>query len=116
MTHSFAAAAVAACAAVTLGTPALASSASPWPEIVEVSQTVSLSDLDLHSREGAKEAAFRIETAANVVCGGDDPVMHWSDDLMPCRKAAIDRAVANLNEPLVLAALGRHGEIGLASR
>jgi UrcA family protein len=81
-----------------------------------LSRTVHLGDLDLGSAAGARVAATRIRLAADYVCGGDLLLGRMSDDFIPCRHAAIDRALASLHAPLVSAALGRATPTSMAER
>ena len=69
--------------------------------------TVKVTDSDLHSAVGAKALALRVRVAAAEVCGGDDNVIRFSDGFIKCQAASIDRAIAELNSPLVADALGR---------
>jgi UrcA family protein len=93
-----------AAAAVTVGSAKAAPQSAPPVQIV--SDTVTYSDLDLNTAAGAQRMAFRLRVAANRVCGGDDPLVHSGNQLVPCRKAAIARAIAGLDAPLVKEALG----------
>ncbi len=102
-------------AAAALAAPAVADP-SGVGAIERTSRTVHLADVDLHTIDGAKEAASRIKHAADYVCGGDWLEMHMSSDFSSCRRDAIDRALASLDAPLVSAALGRRTLTDVASR
>jgi UrcA family protein len=100
-------------AAAALAAPALADP-NGFGDTQRVSRTVHLADVDLHTTDGAKVAAWRIRNAAADVCGGD-----WRStafDFNACRNQAIDRALASLDAPLVSAALGRSTQTDLAAR
>jgi UrcA family protein len=99
-----------------LGSAALADRSGPFDHVYQVRRTVQLRDLDLQSQAGAKTAAWRIQVAADYVCGGDDRVMRQATDFIPCREDAINRALDTLNQPLVSAAFNRKPPIGIASR
>jgi UrcA family protein len=62
---------------------------------------------ELHSAQGAKALARRIREAAVQSCSAEAP---YADALVvesECREAAINRAIRDLNSPLVADALGR---------
>jgi UrcA family protein len=62
---------------------------------------------DLHSTQGAKALARRIREAAVQSCSAEAP---FADALVvesQCREATINRAIRDLNAPLVADALGR---------
>jgi UrcA family protein len=73
-------------------------------QVQVVSEVVRYADLDPNTEAGARRLALRIRLAADRVCS--QIYMQGSDDLAPCHKAAIDGAVAELDAPLVKAALG----------
>jgi|HubBroStandDraft_1064217.scaffolds.fasta_scaffold871133_1 UrcA family protein len=62
---------------------------------------------DLHSVQGAKAMARRIREAADEACGSVALFAANPGVEHECREAAIDRAVKDLNAPLVADALGR---------
>lgn len=105
MSHRFIPALIAV-VATAIATPALAQQPNPIRPAV-VSTTIHFTDAELHTVKGAKTAALRIRNAAAFVCGGDDIIYWRADNFIPCREDTIDRAVADLNAPLVSAALGR---------
>ena len=101
--------------ATALAAVAPATAAPPSdPRIQVVSETVRYTDLDLNTTAGARRLAFRIQMAANRVCG--QIYLRGSDDLPPCHRAAIVRAVAGLDAPLVKDALGLSAPTDLARR
>jgi UrcA family protein len=73
------------------------------------SVVVRTDDVDLHTVAGARLMALRIRNAAAAVCGGQiEPVaLRFSDGFVRCREAAVDRAVRDLNAPMVAEAVGR---------
>lgn len=75
--------------------------------------TVSTKGLDLASPAGARAFYDRLSQAANAACGGA-PTYALSSEQLPfeaCRKAALDRAVAQARAPLVAAIhAGRAGQ------
>jgi UrcA family protein len=101
------------CAAAAFASTA---AAQPQPTPGRVEQVVQLGDIDLHTQAGAKVAARRIHIAADYVCGGDNLLWRRDFDFPACRDAAIDRALAALQAPLVSAALDRQVPAGLAAR
>ena len=82
----------------------VAAAAPSDPPAHQISQVVHYADLDLNTVAGAKRLAFRIRVAANELCG--QIYLRGSDDLAPCHKAVIARAVSGLDAPLVIEALG----------
>ena len=107
---------VAACVAGGFGGAVLADSPGPYDAVHQVRKTVRLGDLDLHSQAGAKAAAWRIQIAADYVCGGYNRIGRQIVDFIPCREDAINRALDTLNQPMVSAAMGRKAPVGMASR
>lgn len=81
--------------------------------------SVSYSDLDLGTANGAKTFAARIANAARRACASnDDALVHNpGEGNTACRRAAIAAAVADLRAPLVDEALGvSPTPMGLATR
>jgi len=107
---------LALCMAGGIGSAALANPSGPYDHVYQVRRTVHLRDLDLQSQAGPKTAAWRIQVAADYVCGGDNRVMREAADFIPCREDAINRALDTLNQPNVSAAFGRKPPVGIASR
>jgi UrcA family protein len=103
------------CAAAALVAPAVAEP-SGVGRIYTVSKTVRLGDVDLHTTDGAKVAAQRIQRAADYLCGGDQAFVRMSEEFASCRSASIDRALATLDAPLVSEALGRPTSTDMAAR
>ena len=64
-------------------------------------------EADLHSVQGAKAMARRIREAADEACSAVAPFAANAGVESDCRAAAIDRAVKDLNAPMVADALGR---------
>src|SRR5215472_15935095 len=102
---------LAVCVAGGLGCAALADPSGPYNHVYQVRRTVHLRDLDLQSQAGAKTAAWRIQVAADYVCGGDNRVTRQSSDFFLCRKDAINRALDTLSQPMVSAAAGRKAPV-----
>jgi|HubBroStandDraft_2_1064218.scaffolds.fasta_scaffold250637_2 UrcA family protein len=70
--------------------------------------TLKYVDADIHTVRGARSLAMRVRVAAASVCGADVlPIVRTGDQFARCRNAAIDRAIAGLNAPLLADALGR---------
>ena len=70
--------------------------------------TLKYADADLHTAQGAKALALRVRVAAAHVCGGDElAIVRTGEQFTWCRDAAIDRALAGVDAPLLAAALGR---------
>jgi UrcA family protein len=84
-------------------------SAAGFSAIEPASVVVRTDDVNLHTSSGARLMALRIRNAAAVACGGDvEPVaLRVSDGFIRCREAAVDRAVRDLNAPMLADALGR---------
>jgi UrcA family protein len=100
--------------ATALASAAVVSAAPSDSE--QVARVVRFSDLDVHTASGAVRAAFRIRQAATFVCGGVTPFTQGAADFIACRNDAVDRALAQLNAPMVSAALGRPTSSSLAQR
>jgi UrcA family protein len=107
---------LAVCMAGGFGAAVLAESPGTSDTVHQVRWTVRLGDLDLHSQAGAKTAAWRIQLAADYVCGGYNRIGRQIADFIPCREDAINRALDTLNQPMVSAAMGRKAPVGMASR
>jgi UrcA family protein len=86
-----------------------AASAAGYEASDQASVVVRTDDVNLHAPAGARLMALRIHNAAATACGGDvAPVaVRLSEGFIHCREAAIDRAVRDLNTPMVAEALGR---------
>lgn len=85
-----------------LATPATSVSAQ---DRQKVSATVSYSDLNLSTREGAKAMYQRIKSTARRLCG-DEPdigLIGAMDGWRTCVGDAVDHAVSQLNAPMVTA-------------
>jgi len=76
-----------------------------------VSEKVSFWDLDQHSAVGAKRALHRIRAAAEDICGPEPTpsALELGADYRQCMAKSVDRAVADLHNPLVA---GLNGEGG----
>lgn len=95
------------CAAAVHAAPVAVS--SPDPAVMSI--TVSVADLDLSNRAGAKTALQRIHAAAKVVCG-EEPDIGAVERLSlydACLRTSTDRAVASLDSPIATALNGGHG-------
>jgi UrcA family protein len=99
--------ALALCAVLGGGVAANAADVDPYGEGGLNLVTLKYAASDIHTAGGARSLALRVRVAAAKVCGGDDPTVRTSDQFPRCREAAIDRAIAGLNAPLLAAALGR---------
>jgi len=64
-------------------------------------------EADLHSVQGAKAMSRRIREAADEACSAVAPFAANAGVESDCRAAAIDRAVKDLNAPMVADAIGR---------
>jgi UrcA family protein len=94
-------------AALALGVPSCAGSlAMPGDEERNVIR-LKYAEADLQTVRGAKALALRLRVAAAEVCGGESPLVRTGGQFPRCREAAIDRAIATLNAPLLADALGR---------
>ena len=95
------------CAAAVHAAPVPASS----PDPAAMSITVSVADLDLSDRAGAKAALWRIHAAARTICG-EEPDIHAVERLSlydACVRTSTHRAVAALDSPIVTALNGGQG-------
>jgi UrcA family protein len=100
----------AALLSVSLALPALAAARSPAHEIivrpaasgVDVrAERVSYADLNLDHPAGARTLLMRINGAAQRVCGTDDGI-HGDGGYKACVRKAVDRAVTEVGNPLVI--------------
>jgi UrcA family protein len=83
-----------------------AGSRSFEPDITSV--RVSVADLNLGSRAGARTVLRRIHNAASEICG-DEPETRQlgrAEKLRTCMKTTVDRAVVSLGNPTVTALNG----------
>ncbi len=72
---------------------------------------------ELNTAAGARNLALRIRVAANLLCGGADPVTRTASTIAECRRATEARAGAGIGAPLLDHALGLPADTGsLASR
>ncbi len=99
----------AALLSASLAIPCLAVAQSTVHEVVvrpsatgaEVrAEKVSFSDLNLEHAAGARTLLLRIRGAAQRVCGPDDG-FHADDSFKACVRESINRAVTELDNPLV---------------
>ena len=77
-------------------------------------RVVKYGDLDLTRRAGAVELYARIDAAAGDVCDPPDigPLKFLMTEIRRCKKQAIARAIADVNEPtLTEYYLARTGEV-----
>lgn len=68
-----------------------------------VSVRVKAGDLDLSTKEGARELLRRIRGAAVAACFSPADQLYQHYGMNPCVKEATDRAVFRLNQPVVSA-------------
>lgn len=103
----FSAAALALC--VVAGQPAVAE---------EGTMTVRVSDLNLNSPSGARTALWRAEAAAKAFCGGEPDIrdLQRRAVAMSCQKTMVNRAVAAMNAPMVVALHGKSAPMSIAGR
>ena len=73
--------------------------------------TLRITDADLHTAHGAKELASRIRVAADRACSAERLAAAVEGVDRECREAAINRAIKDLNAPLLAAALGRSPQV-----
>jgi UrcA family protein len=101
------------CAASVHAAPAGTSSA---PALTSV--TVSVADLDLADRAGAKVALQRIHAAAKTVCGGEPDVREIERMALyeACIRTGANRAVAALGSPIVTALNDQNAAMVVANR
>jgi UrcA family protein len=88
--------------------PASAASVYMYGESGRNAVTLKYADSDIRTVQGAKALALRVRVAAAQVCGGDElPIVRTGDQFTWCRDAAINRAIAGIDAPLLADALGR---------
>ena len=106
MLHSQLIATLGVAAALAVGGVA---SAAGYDTSEPISVVVRTDDINLHTAAGARLMALRIRNAAAVACGREvEPVaLRVSDGFIQCREAAVDRAVLDLDAPMVAEAAGR---------
>jgi UrcA family protein len=103
----------------TLGTAALCGlSASVEAADQDVpTKTVKFADLNIANLAGAKVLYSRIRAAARDVCGasaGSDPILRGA--VRACIDKAIDKAVNDVNAPVLTSLRFGSGEVRLASK
>ena len=74
---------------------------------------VKATDAELHTPDGARALALRVRNAAARACGGDlYPVaVRISTGFIECREAAIDRAIKDIDAPMLSVALGHPPQV-----
>jgi UrcA family protein len=100
----------------TLGTGALCSASVQAAEDVP-SKTVKFADLNITSQAGAKALYGRIRAAAQDVChdsSGGDPILRLA--VRACIEKAIDKAVKDVNSPVLTSLRFGSGDVRLASK
>jgi UrcA family protein len=92
-----------AAAAVVVSTPVAAQNVTETNSV-----HVNYADLDITHAEGAKALLGRIKAAAGRVCGddGDAALRIDHSEFVRCRSKAIQRAVVQVNSPMVMATAG----------
>ena len=94
-------------AALAFGAPSNASSPVPAGDEQRSIVKLKYAGDDLQTVRGAKALAPRLRVSAADVCGGEFPLVRTGDQFARRREAAVDRAIATLNAPLLAQALGR---------
>jgi len=102
----------------TLGAAALCAASASVQAAEEVSsKTVKFADLNITSEAGAKVLYGRIRDAARDVCGvssGGDPILRTG--VNACIQKAIDKAVKDVNSPVLSSLRFGSGGVRLASK
>ena len=98
-----------ASAGLAIAVPAAAQSSS---SDAPISVHVSYADLNLGSREGAREMLGRIDDAADRACGGrpDPRVLDEIATYNSCKSQAVEHGVRSLDAPMVTAMAHLPGE------
>jgi UrcA family protein len=101
-----------------MGTAALCTALSTSVEAEDApSKTVRFSDLDITKSDGAKVLYRRIRAAAQDVCGlsgGTDPILRMA--LNGCIEKAVDKAVKDVNAPMLTQLRFGSTDLRLASK
>jgi len=101
-----------------MSTAALCSALSTSAEAEDVpTKTVRFSDLDLTKSDGAKVLYGRIRAAARNVCeasNGTDPILRMA--VKGCIEKAVDKAVKDVNAPMLTALRFGNTDVRLASK
>ena len=104
--------------ACVMGTAALCSALSTSVEAEDApSKTVRFSDLDITKSDGAKVLYNRIRAAAQDVCGlsaGTDPIQRMATK--GCIEKAVDKAVKDVNAPMLTQLRFGSTDVRLASK
>ena len=102
----------------TLGTAALCAALASVQAAEDVpSKTVKFADLNIASQAGAKALYGRIRAAALDVCrdsSGGDPILRLA--VSACIEKAIDKAVKDVNSPVLTSLRFGSGDVRLASK
>jgi len=95
--------------AASLGLLVSPAPASAEPAYQQVSVEVTYSDLNPSTLAGAKALLGRIQRAAHQACGGSKGFAHLALQMhrTACKREAVVRAAASLDEPMVSALLER---------
>jgi UrcA family protein len=102
--------------ALAVAAPAVSAPLTFCDSDEQVTVVVHYVDADLRSPKAAARLANRVRSAARRVCGGDDPVVATGVNFAACQDQAIDRALATLDAPLLVDALGRGPNATVAHR
>ena len=101
-----------------MGTAALCTALSTSVEAEDVpSKTVRFSDLDITKSDGAKALYSRIRAAARDVCElstGTDPIQRMA--IKGCIEKAVDKAVKDVNAPMLTQLRFGSTDVHLASK
>jgi UrcA family protein len=104
--------------ALILTASAMAAPAYARPADDPVSITVSYADLDIGHPAGAAILLRRVQAAAAQACGGapDIRLLAETAAFERCRREAVNRAVAEVNSPLLTASAKARRVIQVAGR
>jgi UrcA family protein len=101
-----------------IGTAALCTTLSTSAKAEDVpTKTVRFSDLDINKSDGAKTLFTRIHAAARDVCEkstGTDPILRMA--LKACVDTAVDKAVKEVNAPMLTQLRFGNTDVRLASK
>ena len=103
-------AAVAGFAALVSAAAHAAPASNPTSDVVTVSKTVSVADLDIGSPAGANAALARLRYAAKAACDPGGTPLDGGTQYRACVSDAVDRAVASLGSPVLTAINSGHDQ------
>lgn len=99
---------VAAAAALLLSTAPAHAAGFNDPDVTSV--RVRFADLDLNTNSGTHDLYMRLRGAARSACGDETEIVDLTEyrDIIRCEQTSIEKAVAQIDRPLLTALYDKH--------